>query len=159
MRTTLELDDDLIATARPLAKKQGVSLGRLISDLYSSGLVWQTVAQGIPTTDREAMVAKFAPIYAQHFEIAPASVADFTALVSDWAREIPDDFFKAAPDPRDAVGMVLVSHVNDSARRQATLEERTIDRMKLSDAAIKKIRSVGFVIFPIHVAAKADAPK
>ncbi len=133
--------------------------GRVISDLYSSGLIWQTVAQGIPTTDREAMVAKFAPIYAGQFEIPAASAVEFTALVSEWAREIPDDFFKREPDPRDAVGAVPVSLVIDFARRQATLETRTIERMKLDDAAIQKVRSVGFVIFPIRVAAKADGPK
>jgi len=33
VRTTLELDDDLWAAAKELAKEEGVTLGRLISDL------------------------------------------------------------------------------------------------------------------------------
>ncbi|HEY1493574.1 MAG TPA: hypothetical protein VGF49_03495 [Candidatus Solibacter sp.] len=33
MRTTLDLDDDLLATARPLARQQGVTLGQFISNL------------------------------------------------------------------------------------------------------------------------------
>jgi hypothetical protein len=38
MRTTLELDDDLIATAKDLAREQGVTLGRVISELARQSL-------------------------------------------------------------------------------------------------------------------------
>lgn len=38
MRTTLELDDDLLATARQLAREKGVTLGQLISDLARQSL-------------------------------------------------------------------------------------------------------------------------
>jgi hypothetical protein len=38
MRTTLELDDDLIAAARQLARQQGVTLGQLMSDLARQSL-------------------------------------------------------------------------------------------------------------------------
>ena len=38
MRTTLELDDDLLATARQLARQQGVTLGQLVSELARQSL-------------------------------------------------------------------------------------------------------------------------
>jgi hypothetical protein len=38
MRTTLELDDDLLATARHLSRQQGVTLGQLISELARQSL-------------------------------------------------------------------------------------------------------------------------
>src|ERR1035441_6136205 len=38
MRTTLELDDDLLATARQLARQQGVTLGQLMSELARQSL-------------------------------------------------------------------------------------------------------------------------
>lgn len=38
MRTTLELDDDLLVTARQIARDRGVSLGRAVSDLARRGL-------------------------------------------------------------------------------------------------------------------------
>lgn len=38
MRTTLELDDELIAAARVIAKRNGHSLGRVISDLARKSL-------------------------------------------------------------------------------------------------------------------------
>jgi len=38
VRTTLELDDDLLAAAKELAKTEGVTLGRLISDLARQSL-------------------------------------------------------------------------------------------------------------------------
>jgi hypothetical protein len=38
MRTTLELDDDLLAIARQLSRQQGVTLGQLISELARQSL-------------------------------------------------------------------------------------------------------------------------
>jgi hypothetical protein len=38
MRTTLELDDDLLTTARQLARQQGVTIGQLISELARQSL-------------------------------------------------------------------------------------------------------------------------
>ena len=39
MRTTLEIDDDIINGARILAKQRGVSMGQLISELARQSLV------------------------------------------------------------------------------------------------------------------------
>lgn len=39
MRTTLEIDDDVISAARELARLKGQGLGRAISDLARRGLV------------------------------------------------------------------------------------------------------------------------
>jgi len=41
MRTTLELDDDLVNTAKDLARQQGSTLGRVISDLALQSLAAQ----------------------------------------------------------------------------------------------------------------------
>ena len=38
MRTTLELDDTVLAAARALARARGISLGRAVSDLALRGL-------------------------------------------------------------------------------------------------------------------------
>lgn len=130
--------------------------GRVQADLYSSGLVWSTVAQGLPTTDREAFVARFSGLYAGQFGVPAASAAEFTTLVGEWAREIPDAVFNGEPDPRDAVGLVRVAYVTDFAKRQAALQDRAIERLKLDDATIQKIRTFAYVLFPIHVKAATD---
>jgi hypothetical protein len=38
MRTTLELDDELVSEAKALARQRGVPLGRVISDLAQKSL-------------------------------------------------------------------------------------------------------------------------
>jgi hypothetical protein len=38
MRTTLDVDDDVLKAARSLARSQGRSLGRVVSDLARKGL-------------------------------------------------------------------------------------------------------------------------
>jgi hypothetical protein len=41
MRTTLDLDDDVLKSVRPLAQKRGVSIGKLISELARQSLAAQ----------------------------------------------------------------------------------------------------------------------
>jgi len=43
MRTTLELDDELVAAAKQLAQEQGSTLGEVISDLARKALVSKVV--------------------------------------------------------------------------------------------------------------------
>ncbi len=55
MRTTLSLDDDILAAARYLVGREGKSIGRVVSDLARQGLncgQQQTVRQGIPLLTR-----------------------------------------------------------------------------------------------------------
>jgi hypothetical protein len=63
MRTTLEIDDDILAGARILAQKRGVSIGQLISELarqslvspmpekVRNGVLLFTPKAGVPTPD------------------------------------------------------------------------------------------------------------
>jgi hypothetical protein len=51
MRTTLELDDDLLTTAKQLAEQQGVPLGQIISDL-----VRQSLAARAPLKERNGVL-------------------------------------------------------------------------------------------------------
>ena len=65
VRTTLDLDDDLLAAAKPLARQQGVSLGQFISNLarlslaatapakIRNGITLLTPKPGAPRADRE----------------------------------------------------------------------------------------------------------
>ena len=51
MRTTLELDDDLLTTAKQLARQQGVTLGQVISELARKSLEAKArprVRNGVP---------------------------------------------------------------------------------------------------------------
>src|ERR1035441_9720664 len=38
MRTTLEIDDDLLASAKQLARQQGLTLGQIISEIATQSL-------------------------------------------------------------------------------------------------------------------------
>lgn len=51
MRTTLNLDDDVLESATRQAKLRGVSLGRAVSDLLRRGLNAPT-----PTLDKDGLV-------------------------------------------------------------------------------------------------------
>ncbi len=49
MRTTLEIDDDLMRTAKELARRQGVSAGKVVSRLLRSALLAPTAAVAQPS--------------------------------------------------------------------------------------------------------------
>ncbi|MFM2423526.1 MAG: hypothetical protein RL291_2056, partial [Pseudomonadota bacterium] len=42
MRTTLDIDDDVLEAAKDLARSEGKSMGKVLSDLASKGLTSQT---------------------------------------------------------------------------------------------------------------------
>ena len=63
MRTTLDIDEDVLATAKELAARRGTTAGRVISDLVRSALAPRERAQprrnGVPvlsTRKREGLV-------------------------------------------------------------------------------------------------------
>ncbi|MFP4377182.1 MAG: hypothetical protein ACLFP4_09070 [Spirochaetales bacterium] len=41
MRTTINLDDDILDAARSLARQKGISLGEAVSELARRGLQWR----------------------------------------------------------------------------------------------------------------------
>lgn len=51
MRTTLQLDDDVLAAARVLARQRRVSLGEVISELARRGLVTPPPSTGSTGAD------------------------------------------------------------------------------------------------------------
>lgn len=40
MRTTLDLDEDVLMAAREIARQRGVSIGKALSDSVVQGLLW-----------------------------------------------------------------------------------------------------------------------
>ena len=50
MRTTLDIDNDVLLAAKEIAKRQGVSMGKVISDLARQTLTRQatTTRNGVP---------------------------------------------------------------------------------------------------------------
>lgn len=46
MRTTLEIDDDLLAAARELARRRGTTTGRMVSELLRTALTTPTGDSG-----------------------------------------------------------------------------------------------------------------
>ena len=60
MRTTLDIEDDVLAAAKELAQRQGVSAGQVVSRLLRSALTGEAPAQ----RSSAAVVAGFRPFAA-----------------------------------------------------------------------------------------------
>ena len=61
MRTTLDIEDDVLAAAKELAQRQGVSTGQVVSRLLRSALTGEAPAQ----RSGVAVVAGFRPFAAR----------------------------------------------------------------------------------------------
>ena len=62
MRTTLDIEDDVLAAAKELAQRQGVSAGKVVSRLLRSALTGEAPAQ----RSGAAVVAVFRPFAANN---------------------------------------------------------------------------------------------
>ncbi len=51
MRTTLDIDDDVLAAAKELASGQKTTAGKVISDLVRKALTQPIAAAGLPVVD------------------------------------------------------------------------------------------------------------
>ena len=65
MRTTLDIEDDVLAAAKELAHRQGVSAGKVVSSLLRSALTGKTPAQPAAA----AVVAGFRPFAASDLQL------------------------------------------------------------------------------------------
>ena len=61
MRTTLEIDDDILATAKELARRERSSAGSVLSRLARQALVGGAAPQAAPRARRARPVGGFLP--------------------------------------------------------------------------------------------------
>jgi hypothetical protein len=55
MRTTLDIDTDVLEAAKELARKQNVSAGRVVSQLLRRALTGQTESQATSTEEKKGV--------------------------------------------------------------------------------------------------------
>jgi hypothetical protein len=79
MRTTIDIDDPILEEVRSLRRKEGKSLGRLVSDLLAQGLRARRAARG----ERRALRWVARPMAAR------VDLADKEALYAALDREAP----------------------------------------------------------------------
>ncbi|MEP7294580.1 MAG: CopG family transcriptional regulator [Burkholderiales bacterium] len=63
MRTTLEIDDDLLAAAKELARREGATAGQIVSRLLRSSLTGAPASA--PRRSRAKAIAGFVPFPAK----------------------------------------------------------------------------------------------
>jgi len=72
MRTTLDIDDDILAVAKEMARNQCVSAGRVISRLLRDTMTGQSSMQQSPQAQNA--VARFKPFPSQGVLITNADI-------------------------------------------------------------------------------------
>ncbi|MDE0009411.1 MAG: antitoxin [Gammaproteobacteria bacterium] len=75
MRTTVTIDDDVLAVARALAEQRGSSLGRALSEL---------ARRGFTRTDAAADGGDGVPVFQPPADAAPITSEDVYRALSEW---------------------------------------------------------------------------
>ena len=65
MRTTLDIDDDLLEAAKELARREGATAGQVVSRLLRRSLTGGHAAAGASSRSRPKAVAGFVPFPAK----------------------------------------------------------------------------------------------
>ncbi|MEB3350010.1 MAG: hypothetical protein VKO00_08325 [Cyanobacteriota bacterium] len=65
MRTTLDIEDDVLAAAKELARRQGTSAGTMVSRLLRAALSGASAGAGAAAPSAAAAVAGFRPFAAE----------------------------------------------------------------------------------------------
>lgn len=110
MRTTLDLDDDVLAAARELARAERRSMGAVVSNLARRGLTAPSGVTGGGFADASAPFKIDAwptipigrgPVTNEHVRRAQEDADQEDAIAWDHERDAPRDFSKAVrrPDP------------------------------------------------------------
>ena len=84
MRTTLDIDDDVLAAAKSLAKAANTTAGRIISDTMR-----RAIQNGL---------AEQRPLTSELKAVAPQAVYGFTALTPSGQRIVTPDMVRALRD-------------------------------------------------------------
>ena len=61
MRTTLDIEDDVLAAAKELARRQGISAGQVVSRLLRAAMSGEVVRDAAASSGASSAVAGFRP--------------------------------------------------------------------------------------------------
>ena len=76
MRTTLDIEDDVLQAAKELARRERVSAGRIVSRLLRVALSGSAEESGPSTQDKVVRAAGFRPFYAPEQRLVTNEMID-----------------------------------------------------------------------------------
>jgi Bacterial antitoxin of type II TA system, VapB len=74
MRTTLDIDDDLLAAAKEISRLQGQTAGQVVSALLRRALAGGAAAGGPPVGRAQATVGAFRPFSSRGSPVTNAAI-------------------------------------------------------------------------------------
>lgn len=74
MRTTLDIDDDLLAAAKEISRQQGQTAGQVVSALLRRALAGGGLAGAQPSQQTQAAVGGFRPFVSRGSPVTNAAI-------------------------------------------------------------------------------------
>jgi hypothetical protein len=124
--------------------------GRLALDLFSSGVIWLTLAQPLPFKTREDLARTLTNQATRHFDLGAEHHDALEQAVSTWVAGFTDEYLGAELDPLDRQGRFRIERVVVAARRQLAFFERFADQLRPDDPLVARLRAETTFLIPMR---------
>ena len=137
--------------------------GRLGVDVFSSGVLWNPLAQPVWFEGREDLATSMAAALAKHFALGADAHPMLQDLSTHWAQGFSNEYLRAADDPLARASMKLsggltagwleTDQARIAARHQLALFRALLQQLPADSPAVAKIRGAHRVAIPVKKAA------
>lgn len=122
--------------------------GRLALDLFSSGVIWLTIAQPLTAASRDGLAAALAKQAMRHFGVAAAQQPALEDAAAHWARGLDEAWLRAPGDALDRAGRVHVSRVYTAAEHQLAFFQLLVQKLPDDSDLAAKVREETSIAYP-----------
>ncbi len=123
--------------------------GRLTLDLFSSGIIWLTMAEATRYTDREDLVRQITRAAMQHFTLADEHKDAVHEAARRWGGSFTQEYLDEEADALSQAGRVTVARVNVAARSQLVFYKTLLERLPADSELAKRVRNSTRIVLPL----------
>jgi hypothetical protein len=152
------LRDDFFTAAEGILKPEQRAVlwppgtkGRLGVDVFSSGLLWTTVAQPLPFKDRDVLVSDVADVLVNSFSLAEDRRPVARAAAVEFVNAFPAAELDTKVSGLSTMGLLPTPLVRDAAKRWLAALQRVVREGRLDEETTVRIRGYQPVTVPIRI--------
>ncbi|MCU0727041.1 MAG: hypothetical protein MUE73_14825 [Planctomycetes bacterium] len=142
--------DRLVTDEQREALHPAAMRGRLQVDLFSSGILWATVARPIFYSDRAGLETAFLQSAKQSLPFSEEEAPILGQLAAGWAASLPEEYVAEPADPLSQQMMIPVSRVRTAAKAQLSAMEDALGRLPPGSKAVEEMREANVVMVPLR---------
>lgn len=146
-RFMADVDALLTAVQREILHPEA-GRGRLQLDLFSSGIIWATIGDGVRYGTRDELVEGLAQGAMRDLGLTGEERTAVVEAAREWGASFSPEYIETKPDALSRSGFLPVEHVKTAARMQLAFYKSVSDR--LGSEHVAKLRAETRVLIPFR---------